>query len=80
MGISPDDDERLLDALLANARGEPKPAGMGRVEQRLRPWISGAPPKAPSRLRRLIKPALALLVVGLVVQQFGSTERRRRPV
>ncbi len=68
---SPPDDERLLDALLADARNAPKPEDLQRVEHRLRDWLepSAVLPLAQTSTRFLrssnvLKPLL-VVVIGM---------------
>lgn len=75
------DDERLLDALLADARESPRPEDLGRVEHRLQDWLSpdAAPPVRPGaralRSSKVLKPVLVIVGLGLMARMFlsGST-------
>jgi len=69
------DDERLLDALLKEAREDPRPEDLKRLEQRLGAWLAPnaermQPARATPPWRRALKPVLLAVSVGLVAQQF----------
>ena len=69
------DDERLLDDLFAEAREEPRPEDIERLQQRLEPWLGpaaeGASAVKPAvRSTRALRALVAIVGVGLVVHVF----------
>ncbi len=84
MSASHDDNERLLDELLADARNAPTRADLGRVESRLQEWMGPAPvpPPPPSgayrRSSRLLKPLLVVVVgVGALALVYSEASSSR---